>query len=400
MRLPSIAIQALRSGAIWSLLATGALASEAPRYIAEMSPFQVRNMSGTWAPENGLATIESVTPSEWRTNDPGLTDLRGVVVAWSGGAKGEGTRLIVHGGGHNDSANNGVYQFDFSGSDRPRGWIIAGQSPVAAVRESASYADGAAAASHTYDGVVQVNNRMYRFGGARWSERGGFFADAFVFDLAANRWSRLPDVPSDAYYEPSVAYDPVSNKILVMFSNSFANWAFFRCDTNQWGAARVPSSALGIEASSAYDSRRGRVVSVGNGVNRIITPDWSAETFSVSSFSPSGSTGILSRSALAMFYDPERDSFWIFGGATGSPGYASIYEMDAGSLSITAYPLSMSTASFEADYQGSFGRFVFLREWRAIGFVTRTDAAPYVIKLPPPDTSSTEPRPPVNLDVR
>jgi hypothetical protein len=100
-----------------------------------------------------------------------------------------------------------------------------------------------------------------------------------------------------------------------------------------------------------------------------------------------------------MFYDPERDSFWIFGGRAASPGYGTLYEMNAGTFAITAHPLGSSMASFDADYKGSFGRFVFMRDWRAVGFATSTDAGPYVIKLPPAINSSAPPRPPTSLNV-
>ena len=71
-------------------------------------------MSGTSAPTNGKTSMSDATPSEWLTSDPGTCDLGCVIAAWSGGAGAvSGTKLFVHGCGHNDSANNGIYAYDF-----------------------------------------------------------------------------------------------------------------------------------------------------------------------------------------------------------------------------------------------------------------------------------------------
>jgi hypothetical protein len=117
-------------------------------------------------------------------------------------------------------------------------------------------------------------------------------------------------------------------------------------------------------------------------MNKIVTPNWSAETVTGSTFTPSGDTTILSQAALSMFYDSARDCFWIWGGGSASSGYTTIYEMNASTFAITAHPLSQSMSGFVGQYFGSYGRWVFMDSWRAIGFVTRTDQAAYVIKLP------------------
>ena len=85
-----------------------------PSYIASMAPYQVRALTGTYSPTNGGESMQSVTPSSgafgnWLSGDPGVLQLPGVVDAWCGGAKpASGSKMYVHGGGHNDSANNGL----------------------------------------------------------------------------------------------------------------------------------------------------------------------------------------------------------------------------------------------------------------------------------------------------
>jgi hypothetical protein len=82
-------------------------------------------------------------------------------------------------------------------------------------------------------------------------------------------------------------------------------------------------------------------------------------------------------------YDPHRDVYWMFGGQDGSSGWSTIYEMNADGPSwhITAHQLSGDT--IEAIQQkGSYGRFVLMNQWRAIGLLGSHASPVYVIKLP------------------
>lgn len=361
---------------------TATAQSAAPSYISAMAPYEVRQMTGTLAPANGMETMVNVTPSSWLTGDPGVIGLRGVIDAWSGGGKGIGTRLIVHGGGHNDSANNGVYVYDFAGTSKPTGYSLPFISPVSAVQQASTYADGAPSAAHTYDGMVYVpqNNSFYRFGGSKWVSTGGWYNLAARFNLGSGQWTMLPGYPGASSTEPSVIYDVVSGKMLVTMTGQ-SNAAFYRMATNNWSSVRNTAREH-HEAAFAYDPTRSRAIMVGGGSATLYTVNWSAETFSESALNASGSTGILSQSALAAFYDAGRDCYWILAGGSGSSGYSNVYEMNAGTFNIVQHGLSASMGGFNSDYQGSFGRFIFMDQWRAIGIVTGSDDAPYVIKLP------------------
>ena len=142
-------------------------AGPTPGYISSLADFEVALLDGGRAPANGMLSMSDITPNEWRNNDPGSLDLRAVIIAWNGGAKGTGSRLFVHGGGHTDSANNGLYIFDYSGGSQPTGWTTPLQiSSVSAVRANgATYSDGLPTAVHTYDGMVYAshNEHVYRF---------------------------------------------------------------------------------------------------------------------------------------------------------------------------------------------------------------------------------------------
>lgn len=361
----------------------GDTTTTAPAYIQELSDYQVRNLSGSYAPSNGTSDIESITPSEWLTNDPG-GGLGGIITAWSGGFKAErGTKLYVYGGGHNDSANNGVYVFDYSGNTQPTGWTLPSISAVADVVSASNvYADGRGTSVHNYDGTVYAdhNETLYRFNGAHYNPSGGFQSGAVKYDINADTWTEVASYPGTVNTVGCI-YDRVSEKILVGMGGQFQA-AFFDTSDDTFSAIKSTGAFFGGNVCGAYDSSRSRGVLVGNGENRLVTLDWSAETVTLSTLSASGSTSILSDDGISCFYDDVRDSYWIFGGPTGSNGWSNLYEMDASSFNITSTSLTGDTITQISGMIGSFGRFVFLSDWRAIGIIADIDTPASVIKLP------------------
>jgi hypothetical protein len=389
-------VHAVSAIAIALCFSTSTWAQTAPAYISSMAPFDVRPLSGTYAPSNGKGTIASVTPSEWLTSDPSSLGLRGVVDAWSGGAKGIGTKLFVTGGGHNDSANNGLYTFDFAGTDKPTGWETPIISPVSAVRSAQpTYSDGKPSAIHTYDGVVYAhhNNFIYRFNGVYYFPAGGFTNSVFKLNVATGAWTQLPNYPG-GQGSAMTLYDPVSEKIFVSKQEVTTGY-FFRTATDAWSAAKnYGGTGISTDSIAAWDSKRGRGIIVGDGRNYLVTVNFSAETVALSSLGASGT--ILSQGGISAVYDAVADVYWLFGGGSGSPGYSNLYEMNAQTFAITPHALSQSMAGgVSSDNQGTYGRFVFMQNWRAIGTVTSTSGSAFVIKLP--GTAAAIPQAPANL---
>ena len=355
-----------------------------PEYIESMSAFEVRALDGAYAPSNGNVSIESVTPAEWRNNDPSNIGLRGIVVAWSGGGKNLGSRMFVHGGGHADSANNGMYIYDYSGTSAPTGWQLPAISSVSDVRSNvATYADGGPNSVHTYDGVVYAshNNHVYRFGGSRYIS-GSFVDWAFKYNVNSGEWSRLPDYPGGDSGAKTI-YDPATGKIFVTVTNSTTGY-FFRTDNETWSPSKsLNGNSFPWDSMAAWDSSRNRAIVVGDGETSIVNVDFANETVSVQSFSPSGDTDIYSRNGISAVYDPIRDVFWLFGGNGGSPGYSSIYQLraDGGPWTTTRINLTGASISLGKDLQGSWGRYVFMPQWAAIGLVANTNSPAYVIRV-------------------
>jgi len=345
-----------------------------------MSDFQVLQMSGALSPTNGFGTIASVTPAEWLTRDPGF-GVRMIIDAWGGGGKGKGTKLIVHGGGHNDSANNGVYMYDFSGTTRPTGWTLPSISAVSAVRSGFdTYTDGRPVATHTNAGMVSTGTALYRFLGIHWNPNGGFTTACWKYTYATSTWTFLGNYKGPVN-QGLCAYDEAANKILITTDDQFA-YQFLNCQTGSMSALKTHSSNVGYGSTIAYDSRRRRAVEIGAN-RRLWTIDWTAETITGGSYTPTGATAGASITAACAFYDELKDVIWIFAGRRGDPGYSTIYEMNASTFAITAHPLSQSIAlSLSADYNGAWDRYIWMHEWRAVGFVSNAEAPPVVIKLP------------------
>lgn len=372
-----------------------------PQYIESMQTFEIRRLDGQYAPTNGNVSMRSVTPSAWLNNDPAVLGLSGVLAAWSGGAKStSGTRMFVHGGGHSDSANNGMYIYDYSGDAAPTGWLSPLViSDLSAVRgNQATYGDGNPTSVHTYDGVVHAshNNHIYRFGGSQYSN--GFFTrTAFKYNISTGQWARLPDYPGFQSAAKTI-YDPVTGKIFVTMTDVDTGY-FLRTDSDTWsGSKSFAGNGFPFDSMAAWDTRRNRGILVGEGERSLISIDFDAETVAVETFNAAGDTNMFSRRGVSAVYDPVRDVYWMFAGPRSSAGWTTIYEMNASGPPWTVTPHAMSGDSISrtGDLVGSWGRFVLMPQWNAIGLVADESSAAFVIKLS--ETAATTPNAPANMD--
>jgi hypothetical protein len=400
----AIGSSALVVGLLVGLLPATPAAAQIPSYISSMSDYQVRNLTGAFTPSNGKETMVSVTPSDMLNG----TSISGVIAAWSGGFKAAtGTRLYLTGGGHNDSSNNGLYAFEFSGGAQPTGWIMQDISAFSAVANcSSTYSDGRPTSIHTYDGLVfaSAQNALLRFGGAWACTNGGMTAAAFKYNLGTNAWSSIGSVnipgagPGGSTYQ--AIYDPNSGKVLITaasIGNPMAQ--FYRVAANTWSGAisvtNLSTNGVGLDSSLAFDTTRGNRVLICGENSALFTVNWSAESVSASTWSSP-----LSGVGVSCVYDPGRDVYWIWGGgANGS--WRTIYEVNAATLASTPHTLTGDTIQIErSDMVGSYGRFVFMPSYRAIGLTDTTVGAVSVIRLPAASLSQAVPVPPTSVQVR
>ena len=368
--------------------ASGQSSTPSTSYLDGMSTYEVRALTSTYSPGSN-ETIADVTSSEWVTSDPGTVGLQMVVGSWSGGVgMADKNQLLVTGGGHNDSANNGKYMYDFSNNGGvPTGWSVDSLSAVASVSQNDPYSDGLPGARHTYQGVAycQSLNRVYLYGGVPWNSAGGFVETLWEYDFATSTWTQLP-TPNGVQngQSPILVIDESAQKAFACHQGSY-NGQFIDLATRTLGSSTSwDYSPTWHDATCGYDPTRKRLYRWPD--QTYWTLDFVNETVVETTFTATGDTAILSDIATTAVYDPTGDCMWIFGGnSITGPGYSSIYRFDPATNAVTANAMSGDSFTFDstdANYHGSYGRAVMLDSWRAIGFVTNTGGPAYVIKVP------------------
>lgn len=347
---------------------TPCVPSTMPVYVASMSPFQVRSLSGSYAPSNGTSTLQSVMPSIWAGNDD-------IMRPWSGGAKStSGSKMYVHGGGHSDSSNNSLTSFDFAGTSRPTGWAVenAGQTGVSSDISVGS--KGAPISVHTYDGMVDMGAALYRFGGSAYPN--GFMTSQMVrFDKSNATWTRLPNYPGGGFAGMAIG-NSSAGKILAMERwATFFTYAFYRVATNNWGSLKNASNQWPDDGSAAWNPATNTGICLSGSDGFSMSIDWSAETITQTrrSFTNMG-TG------PALVFDPTRNVYWCWGGQGNN---STLYEIHPTTFAVTSHALTGNAPlTPESGSRGSFGRHVFMDSWRAIGSVASRSSPAYIIRLP------------------
>lgn len=345
-----------------------------PAYISSMSPYQVRNLSGAYAPTNGTTTLRSVMPSQWAGNDD-------IIRPWSGGAKStSGAKMYVHGGGHSDSSNNGLYSFDFAGTTAPTGWAVENQGQPGVTTDIAVGSTGAPIAVHTYDGMTDMGSDLYRFGGSSYPS-GGFTVQMLRYSKAASTWTRLPNYGSPPQFAGMALANPSAGKILAMDRFvSYFTYNFFRVASQTWGTLRSVGAQWVGDGAVAYNpaNNTGLVIGANNesGVYAFsIGIDWAAETITQTARSITGMGA-----GCGLIWDPTRGVYWCFGSNSNN---GTLYEINPSTFAVTAHPLTGDAPlTPETPYWGTFGRWVFMDSWRAIGSVCSRTGAAFVIRLP------------------
>lgn len=348
-----------------------------PAYIASMSPYQVRALSGSYAPTNGTSSAVSAMHSQWTALGGTGTNI---MIPWSGGPKStSGTKLWAHGGGHGDGQNNGLYSFDFAGTTRPTGWLEEYTGVPGITSDSSPGSSGPPPSIHTYDWMVDTGTHIYRMGGARYNSGG--VCGAWRYTKATGAWLHLPNIPVGGA-QGSAIYSASANKVLCLErESSFNGYAFYRIATNDWSAMKNVSTQWLNNPSAAYDpvGNVGLMVSNTNGGSATsfsFTVNWSAETITQSA-NPVASMG----TGASVVWDPTRQRFWVFG---GGESFGALHEINPSGWDVTAHTLTGDVASMQpqATTKGSLGRWVFMDSWRAIGTVMSRNGPACVIKLP------------------
>lgn len=346
-----------------------------PAYLSGLAPFESRRLTTA---SNQRPRLADVLSTEW-ASATGVGNNINITEAYSGGAgDGERARLYVHGGGHADSANNGLYMYDFNGNAEPNGWSVLDSSSPSAVQPGDLYADGRPSSVHTYDYLAfDVAEQVFlRYAGARWND-GSMNSLCFAFDTVAGTWSQTVSNPMSPDTSGWTVFDPVSRKSWV--AGHLGTSFFHRVDANT-ASARVDHAGSSLDQVHVYDTARSRALVIGNGNLDVFDIDWAAETVAHSSATASGATAILSETGLSLVYDAAADRVWMLL-PRGAP-YDKIWELDPATFAVVEHSLSGDTSFDVGGATGSFNRVVFVERWRAIGLVPSIEDAAYVVKLP------------------
>lgn len=354
-----------------------------PAYITALSDYQVARQSTV---ANGNATLNSTMPVAWQ----GLTggtygNNANITAAFSGGCcnalDGE---LFINGGGHGDSANNGLWRYIFRGTTMPTGYQLLDISPspasVSANTDPTSTSPNRPISIHTYNGLAfdPDTAKVFRFGGGQW-DSGAMPSKNWAFDTLAGTWSQTQNTPYAANNPVVSIIDDISRKILVI-SHSGDGW-FYRIDTNTAGA-NISEPQQAFDSVGSYDPTRNRAYLWAPNEMWQVDIDWVAETANMTQVTPTGATSVLAESTGAMFYDHDSDRHWLFPLVDGSTSMTAVYDMTPG-LVITSHATSGDNTGFDTDgWSGSYNKICPMLQWRAVGFVTGIDDPAYVIKLP------------------
>jgi hypothetical protein len=379
---------------------------DGPAWTQGLSDFQVRNLTGAYAPSNGKVSLSQVLPPEWQGGSSPIAQQQ-IIGAWSGG-KGDtdGKRLFVTGGGHNDCANNGLYIYDFNGAASPTGWVLAPNSlsALSAIQNGAVYSDNKPSSVHTYDGLwySPTDSRFYRIGGSRYSS--GSICTSHYYDVIAQQWSSVAlgggaftTFPSGLLnYGLTVMGKDDGSKLFVLNGDTNYNCAFVNKNGTQttvgWPAGfHANSNGSTMVAVKLQNDSTWLTLSLEGGVSYIYTHaiDWTNQTDTATLHSHSSHATYLGGSAGAsMIYDPNYSGgacVWIFGMTSQISGgvmAAQILRLNISDWSITSHALSDTIAVDAPGSQGSYNRHVWFPQWRIIATVQSNTAPMSIIKLP------------------
>jgi hypothetical protein len=160
---------------------------------------------------------------------------------------------------------------------------------------------------------------------------------------------------------------------------------FLRTSNDTWsGAKTYGGNGFPYDSVAAWDPTRNRGIVIGDGEMSLLNINFANETASVTTFSVTGPTAIFSQNGPSAVYDAGADVYWLFGGATSSPGWTTLYELNADGPPwvVTPHTLTGDAITRDSGLIGSFGRWVLMDQWRAIGTLSSTSSGAYVIKLP------------------
>lgn len=350
-----------------------------PAYISALADYEVLRLATA---SNGNESLVDTIPAAW-IGASGVGNNNNIMAAYSGGCSDStNKRMFIHGGGHADSAYNGLHHYDFNGTTNPTGWVLtAAPTTPGSISTADPQSDGNPVSVHTYASMVYDTDtdRVFRYHGSKW-DQGQTPTKNWYYDLSASAWANSPDMVG-SLPNPSASVISVPDRKILIVSHSGDYW-FHRIDTNVRGGSGTGTQQA-FDSVAAYDTSRSRAIVQAPAEFYLLTIDWSAETVSWSTPSVSGSTGAINGRGPVIFYDATIDRFWLLPLTDGTTSMSTVYDIHPTTWAITSHTLSGATTGYVTNsWTGSYNKYCWMPEWRAVGFATGISDAAYVLRLP------------------
>ncbi len=354
-------------------------------------------------------------PGHWyeipnsRADSTGMQET--IMSAWSGGAyDAQRDRLIVWGGGHNDSSDNAVYVFDVNSHV----WSIASprSGDTGGSEASGEYPDGTPRSRHTYHYIQYVPSidRFCSMGGSAQyptalQTNATNKVHCLDFDDTATPtrgWTHRSTMPGEGAIGGRSAYDPSSGHIwyhgtsaVAIPSNRLYEWDPV---ANVWTTRSAQEDDQNFySGSAAIDPVHKRWVEVGGGRQRYYDIS-KAGMLERRDLGISGPASIVNGSSPGFDFDSSSGLFVAWNGGS------TVYTLDLATNSWQECPAAPGNTVTPTPPQpnGTFGRFRYIPSRNAFVLVNDTDQNVFLYRLPegcggaPPD--ETPPSTPASLD--
>ena len=325
----------------------------APSAIANLAPGQWLELPNT--------KIRSVLPV---TNPPpGYAPL--MIKAWSGGTvDANRSRLLVWGGGHADYWGNEIYALDLPTMSIKR--IVEPSPKTAEANCTSALPDGTPASRHTYDGLTYIAHadRFFSIQGSL-SPCGGGDAATWTFNFSTNQWQMMLPNGGPHSYGSMAAYDPVSKFVYGRDQDSFYAYSL---ESNTY--TTLGSGYVDYHLSAAIDTKRRKFVMLGDGVQVMDLATGRMSTMPTTN----APAFVTSKQSPGIAYDPVADRIVAWHG--GGNVYA--LDMDSGAWAQVA---TNPGPTAEAPWQGTFGRWGYIPQYRVFALINDIDQNAWVFRL-------------------
>lgn len=374
----------------------GAAVVSVPAFAQGIADWGVRAMSGSYTPSNGKETMYSTLVgafAEWHQTGQSL-GADNVFNAWGHGMHGDpdGLRGFVHGGGHLDSGNNGLYIYDFSGDAAPVGWKVSPNtlSTIANATINSSngkYADGRMCSIHAYAmWFDKVNNQVHRVSGSPYSNGGGATDVYGRFNLADDTQT---SANASAVASLGATLIGKADGTKLLYLNVEGTPQFINTSTLALTASG--SSFLGSTERGPmclYDVDIDKHVcffdSAGAKTVKVITTNWGANTFSVADNTMTGANASdIDSGGACLAKDRASNRYLVVANKRDATNglVSSLYSVNPSTWAVTKFDLG-STISISTASAGGYGKCVWFESWRILAVMLGYNDPVQLIKVP------------------